>query len=209
MIHRSHLILMPAESLCGEAKETLFKARQLYMFIFNKNSGQVTGMAHLGTLIRCDPWKRLSEAAKPMVLVSSNKKVAEAIKLLFDKDVSECGIIDEYGSFCGVFSLSGGLRSIMTPLFNASHREEVATEGKTRLFNGETLIESMSGWLPSSLEKRASQARTFNGLLTGYLGFIPQSGDKFAIDGWKFYIIAATPTKIESVLIKKGKDYEC
>jgi putative hemolysin len=204
MVHRSHLVLMPREALCEEALKTLQRVHQLFVLVYNKtNTGQVIGMVHLGTLIRCAPTLPLYEVVKPLQWISAGMEVAEAIELLFEKGSPDAGIIDEYGSFCGVFSLSTGLRSVVAPLFNPPSKPCLPAGGKTKLINGDTVVETMAGWLPPSLEKRAHQARTVNGLLTGYLGFIPQSGDKFAIDGWNFYIISASPVKIGSVLIRK------
>ncbi|MBN1577322.1 MAG: DUF21 domain-containing protein [Chitinispirillaceae bacterium] len=204
MMHRSRLVLMPGNALSAQALKRLQEAHQLFLLVYNKDTtGQVAGMVHLATLPRCPPSQPLHELVKPLHWVSATMEVAEAIGLLFEKNCSEAGIVDEYGSFCGVFSLSTGLRNVLSPLFNPVEKPVVPVAGKTRLLTGDTAVEAMAGWLPPSLGKTAQQVRTLNGLLTGYLGYIPQTGDKFAIDGWNFYILAAGPSKIGSVLIRK------
>lgn len=204
MKHRSNLVLMPRETLCAEALTALQKMHQLFVLVYEKNTtDRVIGMVHLGTLLRCAPTRFLHEAVKPLQWIPAGMAVAEAIELLFEKGSFDAGIIDEYGSFCGLFSLFEGLRNMAAPLFSAPPKPCIPAGGKTRLIKGDTAVESMAGWLPPSLEKRVHLARTVNGLLAGYLGYIPQPGDKFAIDGWNFYIISASPVKIVSAIIKK------
>ncbi|MBN1306709.1 MAG: DUF21 domain-containing protein [Chitinispirillaceae bacterium] len=204
MEHRSQLVLMPGDAPCSRAIERLKDARRLFLLVYTRGTtGRVDGMVHLAALLRCPPAQPLHDLMRPLHWVSATMEVAEAIGLLFDKECTEAGIVDEYGSFCGVFSLSTGLRTVVAPVFNPVGKPAAAAGRKAGLFAGETAVETMAGWLPPSLGKTVRRARTLNGLLTGYLGLIPQTGDKFAIDGWNFYIINADSSKIGSILIKK------
>ena len=135
-------------------------------------------------------------------------EVAEVIGLLVEKRRTEACLVDEYGSFSGVVSLSKGVHSVLLPLFNQIDKHTIPAKGKVRLFSGNEEVNIMSDWLPLSLRASAPSVRTLNGLLTNYLGFIPKTGDKFAIEGCNFYIISSSPVKIESVLIRKRNDHE-
>jgi CBS domain containing-hemolysin-like protein len=82
----------------------------------------------------------------------------------------------------------------------------VSQKGRSRVVEGLHEISLLQDWLPPSLMKDSLNVRTINGLLTNYVGSIPKSGDRVAIDGYNFYIIKASPTRIERVLISKGEN---
>jgi len=203
-VHRRHLTLLPPDVTCEAALEKLRALRQLIVFVYDcGNTGRILGRVHCSALARSAPDQRLGELVQPLTWVLSTMEVAEAIGLLFEKGCSDAGVIDEYGSFAGLFSLTSGLRNVLAPISDEEGAQAVQAAKPARLFSGDTELETMDGWLPGALVESSRQARTLNGALTGYLGFIPQTGDKFAIEGYNFYITSACPVKIESILIRK------
>lgn len=210
MIHRSGLILLPESAGVGVALEKCKVLRHTFVLVFNrKNTGQVTGMVSLAALLKSDRETRLGALVSSMLWVSDTMEVAEVINIMFEKGRSEAGVIDEHGSFIGIIMQSEGLKSILAPVLDTGEMErENNVFEKNRVFRGNTEVMAMVEWLPPGLLKKKGLVRTLNGLLTEYLGTIPHTGDKFAIDGWNFYIISASPTKIERVLIRKGNHNE-
>lgn len=203
-VHRRHLTLMPPDVTCNAALEKLRVMRQLMVFVYDRTStGRILGRVHCSLLVRSAPDQTLGELVQPLTYVLSTMDVAEAIGLLFEKGCSDAGVIDEYGSFSGLFSLTSGLRNVLAPISGEVGAEAVQTTRRTRLFAGDTELETMEGWLPGAVMESSRQVRTLNGALAGYLGFIPQTGDKFAIEGYNFYITSACPVKTESILIRK------
>jgi len=101
----------------------------------------------------------------------------------------------------GIYSLKSGLHDILhvTPLVS----ENNSNGALSRSFDGFTELSTMPEWIPPSLVEQVKSVRTLNGLISLYLGKIPKTGERFAIDEWKFYIIKSKLTCIESVLIIK------
>jgi len=208
MTHRSGLVIFTQNISVGTAVSRLTEAKQNFGLVRVKgSSGQILGTVTLGRLLGTDPFRSLKNEYIEPLWVPETMAVADLMSYLITENKTEACVLDEFGSFSGVFSLSTGLDKILQ---NAFSRGEIKARknitGNTMVFSGLQDVESIEDWLPSVLKPLFEDSRTLNGVLTRYLGKIPKSGDRFAINGWNFYIIEAQPTKIESVLIRRGND---
>ena len=207
MVHRSGLLILPENLNVKTALMNLHDSGRFCAIVRESNdSGQIMGTVRLDSLLKADPGEEIASMVKPPVWVPETMEMADLISFLFNEGTEEACVLDEFGAFSGVFFLSNGLSQIITHAFSRSITPRA--EGKTMVFPGIQDIQTLNAWLPPSLLSFNCEARTLNGLLTKYLGRIPVTGERFAIDEWNFYIILSSPTKIESILIRKRNDYD-
>jgi len=211
MDHRSHLLMLPETSSCSEARNAAAVQKQTHIFVYAKEqSGRVQGVVHLSSILRSSPDTTLGELTEPLDYIPDTMDAAEALNVFLGRNLSVIAVVDEYGAFIGALTLDRGIRHIFRPVFSSVESGEKTTviaDGTNGVYRGETEI-VLLGWLPRALHRAAAGSRTLSGALTNYLGTIPAEGDKFAIDGYNFYILEASPVKIESVFIKKRHEYE-
>jgi len=211
MEHRSRIVLFPEHALSKDALRVLVKKKGTRVFVYAKeHPGQVTGVVRLSTLLHREQDEPLSALVEPVEYVPDTMEAAEVIGILITQQRSEVAVVDEYGSFTGVVSIENGINHILKPVFSPLERDDpggAKSGGYDGVYSGETEIVTLD-WLPRSLFFSLSGARTLSGALTNFIGSIPLNGDKFAIEEWNFYILAATPVKIESVFIKKRHEYD-
>jgi putative hemolysin len=204
MTHRSYLVIIQENTPVSVAIKKLHASKQLIALVRpNNNPEQIIGTVTMGMLLKCDTGAMVKSVLTSPVWVPETMEVAELISFLFNEGYSYACVLDEFGSFSGLFSLSIAMNSILGNAFPSSIPIQTNIKGKTMVFSGGQEIAEIEAWLPSSLKSGTVEVRTLNGLLTKFLGKIPKTGDRFAIDGWNFYIMAASSTKIESVLIRK------
>jgi putative hemolysin len=209
MIHRSNLILLSSELTVKEALTFLRQKPNNIIYVFNKdNTGEVIGHIPLSELFNAGKTTRLETLVTPMVWVLDSMEIAEVTGILLGKNSTEAAVMDEYGSFSGVVRLTSSLQSMFSVVPGESEVQKELESKTTRICPGATDIRTLYGWLPPELDVYSDDVRTLNGLLTTYLGAIPVTGDKFAIEEYNFYIILASSCKIESVLIRRGNGYE-
>lgn len=211
MIHRRFLLLMPETTLVEEAIRKIKDIPLGCIFVYNKlNTAEVKGKVDFSLLTYTEKTKMLGEIMEPLFCLPENLSRGDALRLMFEKKIEGVGVIDEYGSFCGYFTLISGLKIMLSSFEIKSDTEEKIKEEElykkrinTKIVNGDTDVDLIKKWLPPSLERISKDYRTIGGVLTNYLGFIPKEGDKFEIDDWIFYILSATEVKIEKIIIKK------
>ncbi len=209
MTHRSLLQVIPENTTIASALEKMFEAKQTILPVRDtRYHEQVIGMVSLSKLIKADRKASVGKVMEPPVWVPESIEIAELVRLLINNDNDKACVLDEFGTFCGVFALSTGMNKFLEGIFPMTALPQRTADIKTMMFSGAQDIGQIQGWLPEELQNSDIEARTLNGLLTNYIGKIPKTGDRFMIDGWDFYIILANPTRIESVLIRKRNENE-
>ena len=205
MLHRSLLPMLADTATVAEARATFGRMRESFVVVYHRdNTAQVAGIVPVATLLHGDPSTPLARLAVSLPWVNDTLEIAEVIGVLLDRGDALAGVTDEYGSFEGVVKLSPSLLRVLSPLLQQPDSAPPADVFlRAKVFSGDTPPRMLIGWLPDTLHSDAVKALTLNGLLTNRLGSIPQTGDKFAIDDFNFYIIKANSVKIESVLIRK------
>ena len=203
MLHRSQALLLPQDSTVQNAVSSLSRSGQTTALLTRGRSRQIIGLVHLPQLLAASPKSRCRKLAVSPEWVPETLVVADLISFMFAQKLNVVCVLDEFGSFCGLFSLSEGLKRVMQ--FRTERPAQENPGLSTKVFSGLQEIEGMAEWLPETLVNAFSDVRTLNGLLTRHLGRIPKTGERFAVDGWNFYIMSSGLTKIESVLIRKGE----
>lgn len=202
MTHRSQAVLVSEAATVGDAVAAMRHARQTMCCIMGeKRNEDVAGIGYLADALAADDRKTVSEIAVPPIWVPDSSRVADLVASMLKDGHDDVCVLDEFGTLVGVFSLEIGAERIL-----CRGSPDVPVEAgrvKSRCFSGSEEISAMHSWLPPSLRSLESSARTLNGLLTEYLGRIPEVGEVFAIDSWIFYIISSKPNFVECVLIKR------
>jgi len=204
MLHRSQALLLPQECTVLEAVSSLTRSGQTCALLTRGGGdGRIVGLVRLPRLLAASPKSRCRKFAVSPEWVPETLEVADLISFMFVQKLSIVCVLDEFGSFSGLFSLSEGLKRVMQ--FRTERPAQESAGLSTKVFSGLQEIEGMAEWLPEALTNEYSDVRTLNGLLTRHLGRIPKTGERFTVDGWNFYIINSGLTKIESVLIRKSE----
>jgi CBS domain containing-hemolysin-like protein len=205
MIHRSRLLIVQEQMTVKQVLQKMALSKNsLAVVRSNTDIRTIRGVVHIKDCAGADGTELIAtRIISPVVWVAETMETADLISLLFTEKCDEVCVLDQFGCFSGIFSLQLCLNSIMSNMVTAPVKEHVT--GVSRIFDGLQEIAFIQDWLPRSLLKAVPNVRTLNGLLTNYLENIPKSGDRVAIDGYNFYIIKASPSKIERVLISKGE----
>ncbi|KMQ51914.1 Hemolysins-related protein containing CBS domain [Chitinispirillum alkaliphilum] len=204
MIHRSMVSIFKLRTTVSEAIKEMVRLNHTYALVSNpREKQQIRGIVHLNEIIRKKGETLLSDCYTKVHWVHDTIEVSNLLTFMFRKKVTEVCVLDEFGAFSGVYSTSSGLDK----LFNLALFERKIMPGKdadAMVFKGLQDMEAFQEWLPETLRSFLDDSRTLNGVLCRFLERIPATGEEFNIDGWIFYIIKASPTKIDSVLVKRS-----
>jgi putative hemolysin len=205
MIHRSKLLVVGDIAHVNTVIEGMQKLQHQVALIQSKNrSLHITGIVRLSSLLSAADSAEVGLFAENPLWAPETSEVAELIGYLLESKRNEACLLDEYGGFSGLFSITNAIGSLFTDIFPQPCESNLTVKSIT--LRGAMELDSVSAYFPKNLLKQISNFRTVNGLLTNYLGRIPKTGEAFAIGECKFYIISSTPTKIDQVHIQKGEN---
>jgi magnesium and cobalt transporter len=112
-------------------------------------------------------------------------------------------VLDEFGGTAGLVTFEDLLRDLVSEIFEPGSPPPT-DEPPVRIveLEGSAPASRLEEGLGVTLETRGVQ--TVAGLLVQALGRIPRPGERFALHGLEFDILAATPTRVERVAVRPG-----
>lgn len=200
--HRLQLPYISGSDTVSLAIEAMAEKGQTVCCVRNeKKSDEISGLVYLHDVLKRDRESMVQDCMVQAVWVPQTSEIADLIGVMLREEYTNVCVHDEFGMFVGIFSLQSGLHEILHIPSSLSLMSDKSA--LSQQFDGFTELRIMKEWIPPSLHKYGNMVRTLNGLILMHLGKIPKTGERFAIDGWNFYIIRAQANYIESILITK------
>jgi CBS domain containing-hemolysin-like protein len=128
------------------------------------------------------------------------------LRQFYDKQETFAIVVDEYGSVSGIIALEDLVETVIgeivdrrdeKSLYTRSGEDVIIASGKMELADIEKIFD-----VPMASENHMV---TVGGYLTELMGDIPKSGSKYVTDDFLFHVLAADPTRVRRVYIRRLK----
>lgn len=115
-------------------------------------------------------------------------------------------VVDEYGSISGLITREDLLEVVIGEIADLRDKKERYTRaGKNEIIaSGKLELADFNEIFKVNLESPGNMV-TIGGWLTESLGEIPKSGSKYELENFLFQVLAATPSRIRRLYIRKQK----
>jgi CBS domain containing-hemolysin-like protein len=126
------------------------------------------------------------------------------LRQFYDRQDSFAIVVDEYGSVSGIVALEDLVETVIgeiadrrdeTNLYTLSGEDVIIASGKMELADLEKIFD-----VSFSSENNMV---TIGGYLTEKIGDIPKSGSKYMTDDFLFHVLAAEPTRVRRIYIRR------
>ncbi|MBI5059388.1 HlyC/CorC family transporter [candidate division KSB1 bacterium] len=145
----------------------------------------------------------LRAVVRPIPAVPESKHITELLQEFRTGRRHIAVVIDEYGGTDGLVTIKDIFEELVGPVAERWDPDEPIVRrtapGKFLVSGGAFLedIEAETGWQPPEME-----ANTLSGLLSEYLGRIPEAGEDIVMQGVSFRVIRRSPRRVEGCLMK-------
>jgi CBS domain containing-hemolysin-like protein len=139
-----------------------------------------------------------------VLTIPENRHIDGILQDLQEQDLQMAVVIDEWGSFEGLFTLEDILEEIVGEIRDEFDDEEPAVkelDDGSYLTDGRIPIGEVNEALDTSFESQDFE--TVGGLVLGHLGRAPETGDEVRIDGYLLRVDETDGPRIAQVLIRK------
>lgn len=126
------------------------------------------------------------------------------LRQFYDRQESFAIVVDEYGSVSGIIALEDLVETVIGEITDRRDEKNLYT------MSGEEVIIASGKMELSELEKlfdvsfvSENHMVTIGGYLTEMMGDIPKSGSKYMSDDFLFHVLAAEPTRVRRVYIRR------
>lgn len=212
-------IMVPTpEMICAEEKTPLSQIINLIIEkghtrlpIYRENLDNIIGILHAKNLLRL--WQKgnhhpidLTKILLPPFFVPDTKKISALLKEMNLRHMHLAIVVNEYGSTVGLVTLEDIIEEIFGEIQDEYDRERVEIikigDNKWRVqanIDLEKLEEVLQTQFPEG------KYETLAGFLIHFTGRVPKPKEVIRYNHLEFTVIAATPRRLQEILIKKSQ----
>ncbi len=171
--------------------------------VIRRTLDDIIGMLHAFDLFKLEPGDPLP--VRPVAVTPASRSCGDLLLDMQRERRHLAVVLDEFGGTLGIATLEDLLEELVGEIFD-EHDEEVKQSSAT----APTLFETDGNVSVQAIEERfgvslpAGRSTTIGGLLVEWAGRIPNSGERFYVQGIEFDVVQASLTRIERLLIRSG-----
>lgn len=201
MIPRIEIEEVEKEALIEEVRDVFIQSGHSKLPVYRTSIDDVIGVVFAHDFFH-DP-KSLNEIIRPVKLVPSSKKSKDLLTEFRHSNMSVAIVLDEYGGTAGMITIEDLLEEVVGDIQDEYDVEDEIMKRlseNTFVVSGNVEIEELCEKFEEiELPLEPSAYDTVAGFIINYLGRIPKVNEEVVIEGKKFIISKATPSRIETV----------
>jgi CBS domain containing-hemolysin-like protein len=215
MVPRPDVVAFPEEtplrdliSLAAEGRYSRYPVHE------DDSPDRIIGAVHVKDVLRAvasastGTEKTARDLMRDVLTIPENRHIDDIMEDLRRQDLQMAVVIDEWGSFEGVFTLEDIVEEIVGEIRDEFDEEEPAVKERgdgSYLTDGRISINEVNEALGTGFESQDFE--TVGGLVLGHLGRVPEKGDEVRIDGHLLRVDETDGPRIAQIIIR-GADKE-
>jgi len=214
MVPRPDVVAFPAETPVGDLISLSARGRYSRYPVHETDSvDRIIGAVHVKDVLRAvasdttDPTNSARDLMRDVLTIPENRHIDDILEDLRNQDLQMAVVIDEWGSFEGVFTLEDIVEEIVGEIRDEFDEVEPAikeTDDGSYLTDGRISINEVNETLGTDFESQDFE--TVGGLVLGHLGRVPETGDEVHIDGYLLRVDQTDGPRIARILIRKTEE---
>ena len=201
MIPRIEIEAVEKDAPIEEVRDVFIQSGHSKLPVFRNSIDDVIGVVFAHDFFH-DP-KSLNEIIRPVKLVPSSKKSKDLLTEFRQSNMSVAIVLDEYGGTAGMVTIEDLLEEVVGDIQDEYDVEDEIMKKlseNTFVVSGNVEIEELCEKFEEiKLPLEPSEYDTVAGYIINHLGRIPKVNEEVVIEGKKFIISKATPSRIETV----------
>jgi CBS domain containing-hemolysin-like protein len=210
MVPRPDVVAFPEETPVGELISLSAEGRySRYPVHENDSPDRIIGAVHVKDVLRAiasgsaGAERTARDLMRDVLTIPENRRIDDILEDLRRQDLQMAVVIDEWGSFEGVFTLEDIIEEIVGEIRDEFDEEEPAVKEMgdgSYLTDGRISINEVNEALGTDFESQDFE--TVGGLVLGHLGRMPEEGDEVRIDGYLLRVDETDGPRIAQIVIQ-------
>ena len=201
MTPRTAIVAIPEGMLCAEAAHVFAQAGYSRYPVYRGSLDDVIGVIHIFDLLQYPP--EAPVPVRPATIVPGTTRAADLMLQMQRGGGHLAVVLDEFGGSAGLVTLDDLLRDLVAEVFGEGTSAEPPAPGALLVeVEGQAALSRVAEAFGLSIG--AWGVQTVGGFLIQAVGRIPRAGERFSLSGLEFDVLAASPTKVERVAVRRG-----
>jgi CBS domain containing-hemolysin-like protein len=214
MVPRPDVVAFPAETPVGELISLSAQGRYSRYPVYETDSfDRIVGAVHVKDVLRAvasetaDPTRTARDLMRDVLTIPENRRIDVILEDMRKQDLQMAVVIDEWGSFEGLFTLEDIVEEIVGEIRDEFDEEGPAVEEMadgSYVTDGRISINEVNEALGTGFESQDFE--TVGGLILGHLGRVPETGDEVRIDGHLLRVDQTNGPRIARIQIREPEE---
>jgi magnesium and cobalt transporter len=201
MTPRTEILAVPENAPREDVARMLAESGYSRLPVYRASLDNILGMVYAFDLLQDPEGGRLP--VRPVTVIPATKRCADLLYEMQRERRQFAVVLDEFGGTAGIATFEDLLEELVGEIFD-QHDEGSTPEPATP-----DLLEVDASSPFAEVANRfgipeTEMSGTVGGVLARGAGRIPQAGERFVLAGLEFDILAASPTRVERVTVRRG-----
>jgi CBS domain containing-hemolysin-like protein len=176
--------------------------------VYDESIDQIVGFVHVRDMFELDEDERLrkkvSEIMRPIRAVPETKPVNDLLREMQEEGAHMAVVVDEYGSTAGIVTMEDMVEEIVGEIHDEHEpdRDFRKDPDGSYVVSGSFDVDRLEDLLDFHPED-GTESTTVGGLVTEWLGHVPEVGEETERDGIKIKVLAANHLRVDQVRVAK------
>jgi putative hemolysin len=208
MTPRPRVVAIRHDATLEELRELAINEQFSRIPVFEDTIDQITGFVHVRDMFELDEdersRKKVSDIVRPIRAIPETKPVNDLLREMQEEGAHMAVVVDEYGSTAGIVTMEDMVEEIVGEIhdehepdrdFRKDPDGSYVVSGSFDLGRLEDLLDFHS--------HHGTESTTVGGLVTEWMGHVPQVGEETERDGISIKVLAANHLRVDQVRVAK------
>ncbi|MCH7714909.1 MAG: HlyC/CorC family transporter [Gemmatimonadetes bacterium] len=201
MTPRTDVVALEEGALLSDVGRLFDESGYSRLPVYQDSFDHIVGMVYAFDLLKVEPGGQLP--IRPVAVTPGSKPCAELLVQLQRERRQLAVVLDEFGGTAGIATFEDLLEVLVGDIFEEGEGASLPPGSSADVveLDGSTLSSDVANRFGIRL---AADVETIGGLLAREAGRIPNAGDRFILKGLEFDVLAASPTRVERIAVRRG-----
>ncbi|HUS06315.1 MAG TPA: hemolysin family protein [Bryobacteraceae bacterium] len=208
MTPRPDIVSIAADATLEDLRQLVIHEQFSRIPVYQGSIDHITGFVHVRDMFELENAERamqkVSNVTRPIRLVPETKPVNDLLREMQQDGAHMAVVIDEYGNTAGLATMEDMVEEIVGEIRDEHEPTldvEKDQEGRFTV-SGSFDVDHLHDLLEFRPEEQP-ESTTIGGLVTEWLGRVPQPGEHVERDGIRIEVLAANALRVEQVRLSK------
>jgi CBS domain containing-hemolysin-like protein len=199
MTPRPDIVALPEGASMQEVGQMFAESGYSRLPVYRESLDHIVGMIHAFDVLKVTPGSELP--VRPVTITPGSKPCADLLMELQHDRRQLAVVLDEFGGTDGIVTFEDLLELLVGDIFEEVVTDTAEGSGGVLEIAGDASGSEIAARFGVSLPE---DSETIGGFLVRQAGRIPHPGDRFTLNGLEFDVLAASPTRIERIAVRRG-----
>jgi len=208
MTPRPNIVAIEAGKALEELRQLVINEQFSRIPVYEGNIDQMIGFVHVRDMFEIDQAERkgrkVHELVRPIRLVPETKPVNDLLREMQKDGAHMAVVIDEYGNTAGLVTMEDLLEVIIGEIHDEHEpeRDFSAQPDGSYIVSGSFDVSRLQSLLDFRPPEN-TESTTVGGLVTEWLGHVPEVGESLERDGLSIKVLSANQVRVDQVRVAK------